>query len=174
MQLEFHAGGRTVTVEVISTGDGYRVLIDGAPHEAAVLAADRGGLDLRLDGRRRRAWVAAAGDTVHVCLDGRQHVFVRHTGDEEGGDEAGGGPLVAAPLPGKVVKVLVAAGQAVAAGAPLVILEAMKMETEVTAPLAGVVRTVAAAAGRTVALGEVLVEIAPPPPPAAPESDPAP
>lgn len=174
MQLEFHAGGRTAIVEVLPTGDGYRVLVDGVPHEAAVLATDRSGLDLRLDGRRRRAWVAAAGDAVHVCLDGRQHVFVRHTGDEEGGDEAGGGPLVTAPLPGKVVKVLVTAGQAVVMGAPLVILEAMKMETEVAAPLAGVVRTVAAAAGRTVTLGEVLVEIIPPPAAAAPDCDPAP
>jgi len=74
--------------------------------------------------------------------------------------EAGGDPdEIAAPMPGKVIRVLVAAGDEVEARAPLVVLEAMKMEMPLTAPRAGRIRTVNAAEGDTVARGQVLVEL---------------
>jgi acetyl/propionyl-CoA carboxylase alpha subunit len=66
---------------------------------------------------------------------------------------------VVAPMPGTVIRVLVAAGDHVRARDPLVIVEAMKMEMPLTAPRAGKVRAVHAAAGDAVARGAVLVEL---------------
>lgn len=71
---------------------------------------------------------------------------------------AGPAPLVA-PMPGLVVRVDVAAGDAVASGQPLVVMEAMKMENELRAPAAGTVTRVAVAPGTAVEKGTVLVEL---------------
>ncbi len=67
---------------------------------------------------------------------------------------------VAAAMPGRVLRVLVAAGDTVVAGQPLVVLEAMKMENEVKSPQDGVVSGVAVEAGQPVNAGEVLVRFA--------------
>jgi 3-methylcrotonyl-CoA carboxylase alpha subunit len=64
-------------------------------------------------------------------------------------------------MPGKVVKVFVVAGDAVTAGQPLVVVEAMKMETTLSAEIDGTVKAVNANAGDTVDAGAVLVEITP-------------
>jgi biotin carboxyl carrier protein len=66
---------------------------------------------------------------------------------------------VVTPMPGKIVSVAAAAGDAVAAGAPLVVLEAMKMEHRIEAPIAGTVERVAVAPGDVVAAGTVLLTI---------------
>ncbi|MCY0897954.1 MAG: biotin/lipoyl-binding protein [Firmicutes bacterium] len=73
---------------------------------------------------------------------------------------AGTGTTIEAPLPGLVLEVKVAEGQAVASGQVLIILEAMKMENEITAPEAGVVQSVRVAKGDSVAQGDILVVLA--------------
>ena len=70
---------------------------------------------------------------------------------------AGAGEAVAAPMPGTILKVNVAAGQAVKAGDTLCVLEAMKMENEIKAPKAGTVSTVAVQKGASVNTGDALV-----------------
>ena len=71
----------------------------------------------------------------------------------------GAGEAVSAPMPGTIVKVNVTAGQAVKAGDVLCVLEAMKMENDITAPKDGTVTQVVAAKGASVSTGDPLVVI---------------
>ncbi|MDQ3956992.1 MAG: ATP-grasp domain-containing protein [Actinomycetota bacterium] len=75
-------------------------------------------------------------------------------------DLASGGDLVA-PMQGTILKVLVAAGDSVVAGQPLIVLEAMKMENSIAAPLAGTVAEVNVAPGETTGAGQLLARVVP-------------
>ena len=79
---------------------------------------------------------------------------------------AQGEQTIRAPMPGRVVSVEVEAGQAVAAGAALVVLEAMKMESSIAAPYAGTVERVAVQPGQTVSRDDELVVLTAEPAPA--------
>lgn len=70
------------------------------------------------------------------------------------------GESVKAPIAGKVVKVLVAPGEVVAAGHAVIVLEAMKMENEIVAERGGTVKVVRKTAGQAVEIGELLIELA--------------
>ena len=94
------------------------------------------------------------GRTAAVTLDGRR----RQRGVETLAHAHGDQP-VTAPMPGRVVRVLVAAGDAVSAGQGVVVVEAMKMENELRAPKAGRVKDVSVSAGASVDAGRVLVVI---------------
>jgi len=74
-------------------------------------------------------------------------------------EPAAGGDVVRAPLPGMVVAVRVEVGQKVKAGEVVLVLEAMKMENDITAPVAGTVTQVVTAKGTAVSLGDALVVI---------------
>jgi len=69
---------------------------------------------------------------------------------------------IEAPMPGRIVRVLVTEGETIEVDAPLLIVEAMKMENEVLAPIAGTVRHMAVVVGDTVESGQLLCEIEPP------------
>ena len=170
MEIPLRLGTRAVPVQLVTDGDGFAATVDGGTHPVVCVATGprahaAGGmvveeLALEVDGQARRAVVARRADRVVVAIGGR--VFAFETGEEaRGGREAGGSGLVTAPMPGKVVNVLVAAGDRVEAGQPLVVLEAMKMESTLAAEVRGCVGTVRAVAGATVAAGDVLVEIVP-------------
>jgi 3-methylcrotonyl-CoA carboxylase alpha subunit len=116
---------------------------------------------LRIDTGEARfaATVIAAGDDRHVFVPGARRRVVRsdplaHAGEEE--EHAG---HLMAPMSGTVVAVLAKAGDQVAKGAPLIVLEAMKMEHTIVAPAAGVVVAVNFAAGDRVAEGADLVDL---------------
>lgn len=68
-----------------------------------------------------------------------------------------GASTIAAPMPGKIVKVIATVGQAVNAGDVVLILEAMKMQNEITAPAAGTVQAINVEAGQSVKVGEAMV-----------------
>lgn len=111
-------------------------------------------------GHRRTARVAVAGARAWVLSDGELFAFVEQPRFVEPGAHAVAGGLVA-PMPGKIVKVLVAEGQEVAAGAPLVVLEAMKMEHTVRAAAAGRVGALHVAVGDQVDADRLLAVVAP-------------
>ena len=78
------------------------------------------------------------------------------------GGDGGGSDRVSAPIPARVTRVLIAPGDAVAKGAKLLVLEAMKTEITLSAPAAGVVQDVRAVVGDMVEEGRELVTFAPP------------
>jgi acetyl/propionyl-CoA carboxylase alpha subunit len=169
-ELRLRTGGQTLAVQLASDGDAVAATVDGAAHRianvAATLVAAIGDatvemLDLVLDGRPRRAVVARSRDRIHVALDGHAWVFERVDDAHGSGAGGAGSGSVTAPMPGKVVKVLVAVGDTVTAGQPLVVVEAMKMETTLVAEVDGTVATVGADVGAMIDAGAVLVAITP-------------
>ncbi len=170
MEVCLRAGTRTLQLRLVAAGDGFAATLDGGTHRVACLAVGprnvvAGGatvdeLVLDVDGRRCHVVVARSADRVLVALAGRVHAFeIGHEarGRHDGGARSG---AVTAPMPGKVLAVLVAPGDAVEVGQPLVVVEAMKMETTLAAEAAGTVSAVRAAPGALVDAGDLLVEIA--------------
>ena len=113
--------------------------------------------DVTLDGVRSSGRVYADGDTFHVFTQGVAEAFECRNLLAHAGDTEHGGGRLTAPMPGKVIAVLVEPGQAVEAGTPLIVMEAMKMEHTIGAPAAGVVAEILYAVGDQVADGAQLL-----------------
>jgi len=119
----------------------YSILADGVSHEAIVQ---------RRQGRFRVRLGRAVFDVVPE-EPGRA--------GRRAGADGSGQAVISAVMPGRVLRVMVSPGQKVAAREGLVVIEAMKMENELTSPRDGTVRQVKAAPGATVETGDVLVVI---------------
>ncbi len=126
---------------------------------AALEAVSDGEARMALDGVVRRYAVAVGEDAVWIARDGH-HLEVRTHRRTRGAARALAGSLDA-PMPGTVLLVPVADGDAVAAGDVLVVLESMKMELSITAPHPGVVAGLDLAPGDRVALRQPLVAVLP-------------
>jgi len=139
-------------------GDGWRVDLPTGAVPARVAVRD-GRLAIATPGAEFVASVVRLDEERHVFCQGRHWKLqlldpLAHAGEEE----AHGGHL-AAPMSGTVVAVMVKAGDRVAKGAPLMIVEAMKMEHTIAAPAAGVVAAVNFRVGDRVKEGADLVDI---------------
>jgi 3-methylcrotonyl-CoA carboxylase alpha subunit len=153
MEIRLRHGARALAVTIADGAEGLHADVDGRPHALRRVAAHRrrtaDGAEatelLAIDGRMRRAIVVRSGDRLLVSLDGRAHGFALGEEPRRGGAGTGVGAIVA-PMPGKIVRVLVSPGDTVEAGQPLVVLEAMKMETTLRAEIGGRVAAVAVVA----------------------------
>lgn len=163
MHLAFRVGDQHLAIDVQRAADsGFAVTVNGEAHQVAGDLVSPQTLRLTIDGRSHVVRLVRVGSTVHVTLDGSTY-RLEPDSPIQGGGEAGGvaNPLVVAPMPGKVLKVLVSVGQHVAAGDALIILEAMKMETRIRADGAATVRRIAVDEGQMVEGGALLVELDP-------------
>jgi acetyl/propionyl-CoA carboxylase alpha subunit len=161
MQQGFRHGDRTFSVTVQRSGPArVEVGVDGAGRMDAVLL-DADTVQLTADGVVHTVAVARVGDTYQVVIGGELYVLAPVAAGADVGASAAAlaSPQIVAPMPGKVLQVLVQAGQKVAAGDGLLILEAMKMEHRMTAEAAATVRAVHVADGQMVDAGVVLVEL---------------
>ena len=157
-RLDLDDGGEKVAYEVAHIGGGYR-LEDGerAMSVSGVARSADGGLTAEINGRRQSGAVVADGNRLTVFLDGaRREILLEEPGSAAMGAEIGGGRLTS-PMPGTVVRVLVEAGQSVRKDAPLIVLEAMKMEHTIAAPADGTVESLPFAVGDRVEEGVELV-----------------
>lgn len=148
---------REVAVE--RRDDGFRVLLDGEPRQVRLRAHADGWLDLEIDGQRHRALVARAAQGTFVHIDGSTWEVAPVTATAARPGAAGAEAHLEAPMPGQVLQILVEPGQQVEAQAPLVLLEAMKMELRIRAPRAGTITHVHCAVGDVVERGQELVEL---------------
>ena len=172
---------RDVKRELIVTADGrdravvvdgplpdgkFKIVIDGHERIVDAQAIRPGTWSLIVDGRsfvvdldRRRTGIAASVGASEVMLQVEDAQHRRLAQAAAGGRSAARGETLRAPIAGKVVKVLVAVGDTVAHGQPVIVLEAMKMENELVAERGGTVASVHKQAGQAVDTGDVLVEL---------------
>jgi 3-methylcrotonyl-CoA carboxylase alpha subunit len=141
---------------LMTFADGSSRRVTGFEHGDGEVEADEGLLQMTMGDVTYKARVLEDEDELHVYINGNCTVFTLPT--IEYGEIAGkGGDGCVAPMAGKVVKVMVAAGDTIKQGQPLLIMEAMKMEHVIKAPRAAVVVRVPFAAGDFVEGGKVVV-----------------
>ncbi|GGB37293.1 3-methylcrotonyl-CoA carboxylase subunit alpha [Tistrella bauzanensis] len=158
----FRDGEREIEVRVHFRGSDYAVAVgDGPSLPVRATLGDGGRMTLDVDGHRFTARVAGIGARVHVWAADEHAMVERFDPFAFTGDEAAGGGRLVAPMPGKVVQVLVAAGDVVEKGTPMIVLEAMKMEHTIAAPVDGTVDAVHYAAGDLVEDGAELLAFKP-------------
>ena len=156
--LRLRAGGEPVAIDAQADGAGWRLHIGGRELSGAAELADDGRPEVELDGERWRAGVVALGDQLHLFTPrGRFQVqridpLAIAAAEDELGD------VLMAPMPGKIVRQLIAPGDRVGRGAPLLVLEAMKMEHTIVAPGDGRVAALRYAEGDQVEEGAVLLD----------------
>jgi 3-methylcrotonyl-CoA carboxylase alpha subunit len=153
-------GGAPKKVDLRLDGELLKGSIDGAHVEAPCRHGADGEVVLEVGGRRVRAVVARKGDGWLVSIEGRVHDVVRADGAEHGESHASEDPFAVSPMTGVLAKVFVKPGDAVAKGASLFAVEAMKMEYVVRADRPVTISEVKHAAGARVSVGEVVVEFA--------------
>jgi biotin carboxyl carrier protein len=154
-------GGRELEVRYRWTGAALRVAVDGERLAVEAPAVGTEEVVLVLDGVRRAVEVHRVGATVWCDSPLGSTELTEVPRFREPGAVAEPGSLHA-PMPGTVVRVEVEPGRPVAAGAVVLVLEAMKMEHAVRAPAEGVVTALPVAAGETVAAGQLLAVVAGP------------
>ena len=155
------SGGEPVEVRLRGRSSAAEVRVgEGEPVPARAFR-DGGRLTVSLDGLTMSYFLQHEGGTVWLAADGRVTALreqERLTAHAEG---AGADGVVTAPMPGTVTVVQAAVGDEVAAGTPLLVVEAMKMEHVLTAPVAGTVAELGVTAGQTVALDERVALVTP-------------
>ena len=170
MTFEIELNGRSRSVSIDRAGDDrFRVTVDGATSLVNARRSGEFGVSIIFPadacestcvqlapGRRHGELLAyLGGRSVTVTVNGRR----LGRGAADGGAAAHGEQMIVAPMPGRVVRVLVAQGDQVEARQPVAVVEAMKMENELRSPKAGRVKDVAVTAGSSVEAGRVLVVI---------------
>ncbi len=163
MRFVLRKGDRDRVVEVGGEGENLSVTLDGEPRQVDLVEGDQGLLSLLIDGKAYACdFDTRKGNQVRVYIAGS--VFELEVLDERrarrqivaGGIGATGPQVIVAPMPGKIVRLLVKVGQAVKAGDGLVVIEAMKMENELRAARAGIVKELAVQEGVAVEGGAKL------------------
>jgi geranyl-CoA carboxylase alpha subunit len=163
VRLETSGASVDLTVSVLGPRR-YRVAGAAGSREIEVAGdGEHGVARFRLDGEERRAAYAFGEETLHLRV-GRRDLAVReslYAPRAPAGPAGGIATEVRAPMNGKVVAVLVSEGQAIERGELLVVVEAMKMQHEMTAGAAGTVARLAVRVGDQVATRQLLVELKP-------------
>ncbi|MCA1326466.1 acetyl/propionyl/methylcrotonyl-CoA carboxylase subunit alpha [Herbaspirillum sp. alder98] len=155
------AGSHPIDVAYADADQPQTLWHDGQSHVLQFESTHDSDLRLRLDGRVLQATAVHDGELLHV-FDSHGHTRLRlldplaHAADGETGDDR-----LTAPMPGKIVAILAARGQHVERGAPLLIMEAMKMEHTIAAPAAGVIDELLYAVGDQVSEGARLLDFRP-------------
>lgn len=164
MMYEITIGEKTHRVELFRTGTGWRCKLDGKELAIDVVSPQPGVLSFLLDGKSYEVrQESSAGESIIVVGHERFPAVVRDPrsySSRRSRDVGGHGTKkIAAPMPGKVVRLLAAVGAEVEAGQAVLVIEAMKMQNELKAPKKGKVTKLAVGEGAAVEAGQVLAEV---------------
>jgi biotin carboxyl carrier protein len=163
MKISARAGSSIHEVSIERRNGIYVVEIDGTRHEVDSRKLEGDFYTFLVEGRSYEVSVEADGDRYFVRHGAAEHVVTltdpgRAARDAKGEVGAGAADVVSV-MPGKVVRVLVHEGDAVEEGQGLVVVEAMKMENEITAPKAGKISAVKVQPGLAVDAGAALMAL---------------
>lgn len=141
--------------------DAYTVAYADERIDVRVRGRDDGGTDATIGGRKRRIrWQVPRAGTIHVCVAGRTATLSNRLAEGAKAGETEGQGTVRAPMHGVLLELNVGVGDAVSKGDRLAVLEAMKMQHEITAGIDGTVEAVFAAAGEQIGADDLILEIA--------------
>lgn len=160
VSLQFNEEGEGIAAAEVD-GRRYEIEVRGLSQGQYLLLVGPNVYKARVEERRESH---GASGLFSVALKGRAYVITvvdpkrLRSGQTPAAHDTGTAQIIS-PMPGKVVRVLVAPGAQVAAGDGIVVVEAMKMQNEMKSPKAGVVVSINAAAGATVSAGDVLAVI---------------
>jgi len=162
MKLEIQIGKKSRVVELERDGQKWRAKLDGQPMEADVVEIAPHVVSVLLDGESHEIRVAAQPDGSLRLQAGLQEFTAEvidpraWSGRRHGALEVEGRQQITAPMPGKVVRLLVSAGDRVEAGQGILVVEAMKMQNEIRSPKSGTVERLLAKEGQPVNAGDIL------------------
>ena len=169
MKYEVHlapsSNGKHRVIELERDASGWSVTLDGRPVAVDAVEIAPNALSILLEGQSFEINVTPSSDGK-LKLQTRAQEFTAEiidprawSGRRHGNVEAEGRQQIVAPMPGKIVRVLVQAGDHVEAGQGLLVVEAMKMQNEIRSPKSGTVERILAKEGQPVNAGEVLAWI---------------
>ena len=156
-RLDFVDNGEAVQVTAHFRASGYLLELPGGPLLVSGSVDEDGDLCADLAGSRCRATVVRHSQDLTILSNGRSHLLTVEDPALLAAEQEETIGRLTAPMPGKVVAIMVAAGDRVERGAPLVVLEAMKMEHTITAPVTGTVASLFYAVGDIVSEGVALI-----------------
>ena len=164
MKLEVQIEGRAHLVELVQTRDLSRWFADGQSFAADAVEVSPAVYSVLLDGEAFEVRIDKVGAELRATVSGREHkIAIRDPREWKknrgGAAEAEGRQQVVAPMPGKVVRVLVTIGDQVQAGQGLMVVEAMKMQNEIRTPKSGKIERLSVREGQTVNAGEVVAVV---------------
>lgn len=164
--LRFHLGDQEVPIQVAEKGGRLEFYWDGARMPVDIEPGQSGMFLVLYDGHPLEAQVRILDGQIEVVLAGKRYLLGfqdhPHSAGSRGRREASAGVAeVRAPMPGKVVKLLLAPGEPVEAGQGVLLFEAMKMQNEIRSPVSGELTALAVAEGQAVDSKEVLFRVGP-------------
>ena len=161
MRQQAPAPDQIFDYRVETQGETVRVSLDGDEIELAVTTKDaQEGWCRTSDGNLHSFCWTWVGNSLHLWVDGNVFIFEKVESRRQVNRESPGiGGDIVAPMPGRVVQVLVQVGDLVQQGQTVIILESMKMELEIAAPRDGVVKRIPVEPGAQVDKGMRLLEL---------------
>ena len=162
ISLTGSSGKETRFVELTREGDRWRAIVDGQPLEVDVVEVAPHTFSILLNGKSCELRVTPQAEgalkiqSAHAEFTA-QVVDPRELRGRHGATDVEGRQQIVAPMPGKIVRILVKAGESVESGQGLLVVEAMKMQNEIRSPKSGNVEKIAAKEGDAVNSGDVLL-----------------
>jgi biotin carboxyl carrier protein len=165
MKFEVVINGARRTVEIELNDNRWRISLDGETIEADAVEVAPNIFSILLNRNSHEVRITPMPAGALTLQTGHQEFTAEVTdprawrGRRHGALEAEGRQQILAPMPGKIIRVLVQVGEKVEAGQGLLVVEAMKMQNEIRSPKSGTVERLLAKEGQPVNAGEVLAWI---------------